>query len=75
MGHWVHHPIVREYSLSPDWDNRWRSGGNLEEVIDESHLSGYWQKKAIQTFCRDKRKRLKILKNIISNQFEIMQVE
>ena len=63
MGHWVQHPIVRQYSLSPDWDDRWRCGGNLEEVIDESHLSGDWQKKAIHTFCNDKEKRMDIFKN------------
>ena len=62
MGHWVQHPIVRQYSLSPDWDNRWRCGGNLEEVIDESHLSGAWQKKAIKVFCKDREKRLDLLK-------------
>jgi hypothetical protein len=28
-----------KYALSPDWDDRWRTGGTLEEVLDEAHLS------------------------------------
>ena len=28
-----------EYSLSPDWDDRWRTGGTVDEVIDEAHLT------------------------------------
>lgn len=27
-----------EYCLSSDWDNRWRTGGTLDEVIEEAHL-------------------------------------
>ena len=76
MGHWVQHPIVTQYSLAPDWDDRWRSGGNLEEIIDEAHLSKEWQMKAIQMFCSDKEKRMDVLRNtILQNQFESMKVE
>ena len=31
-------PIGETYSLSSDWDDRWRTGGTVEEVIDEAHL-------------------------------------
>ena len=61
MGNWIKNPLVKDYSLSPDWDNQWRFGGNLEEVIDESHLSSEWQKKAIYRFCNDKKKRADFL--------------
>ena len=27
MGDWASGPLVREYSLSSDWDDRWRTGG------------------------------------------------
>jgi transketolase len=27
-----------KYCLSSDWDNRWRTGGTLDEVIEEAHL-------------------------------------
>jgi len=38
MHDWAEGPLVREYSLSADWDDRWRTGGSLEEVIEEAHL-------------------------------------
>ena len=59
MGHWIKHSIVMEYSLSADWDNKWRHGGNLKEIIDESHLSRTWQLKAINRFIIERKNRLK----------------
>ena len=59
------HPLMKEYSLSPDWDNNWRFGGNLTEVIDESHLSSEWQMKAIQQFCKSKKERFEKLQNML----------
>ena len=38
MRDWVDGPIAEEYSLSSDWDNRWRTGGTVDEVMDEAHL-------------------------------------
>ena len=63
MQHWIKHPIVRKYSLSADWDNKWRSGGSLEEVIDEAHLSGEWQIKAINRLANERKNRLNEIHN------------
>ncbi|HET8587194.1 MAG TPA: transketolase, partial [Candidatus Limnocylindria bacterium] len=38
MRDWVDGPIAEEYSLSSDWDDRWRTGGTVEEVMREAHL-------------------------------------
>ena len=65
MKNWIKHPLVKKYSLSPDWDDKWRFGGNLTEVIDEAHLSSSWQLKAIEKFVNDRLTRLNILKNMI----------
>ena len=65
MRNWIKNPLVKKYSLSPDWDNKWRFGGNLEEVIDEAHLSSNWQIKAINRFTSDRNNRLETLKNMI----------
>lgn len=35
---WLATKKCAEYSMSSDWDNRWRTGGTLEEVIKEAHL-------------------------------------
>jgi hypothetical protein len=38
MREWAGGPLAREYSLSSDWDDRWRTGGSVAEVIEEAHL-------------------------------------
>ena len=38
MRHWIGGPVARDYSLTSDWDDRWRTGGTVDEVIDEAHL-------------------------------------
>ena len=76
MSHWVQHPIVKEYSLSADWDNNWRAGGNLEEVIEEAHLSKEWQLQAINRFAGDRQFRLKQLQMVIpQNIMEKLEIE
>ncbi|RMF09172.1 MAG: transketolase [Candidatus Neomarinimicrobiota bacterium] len=62
MAHWIAHPLVAEYSLSSDWDNRWRSGGSLEEVVDDAHLSPRWVEAGIERFARERNQRLARLK-------------
>jgi transketolase len=39
MRDWVTHRIADEYAMSPDFDNRWRTGGSPAEVYEEAHLS------------------------------------
>ncbi len=65
MGSWMRHPIVKEYSISSDWDNRWRSGGTLDDVIEEAHLSADWQWKGIQKFAADRSVRMDAIRNAI----------
>ena len=31
-------PMVKKYSMSPDFDNRWITGGSLDQIIEESQL-------------------------------------
>lgn len=40
------------------WDNRWRTGGTLEEVIEEARLSPNWILQGIVRFVRDRDARL-----------------
>jgi len=65
MDEWIHHPIIKEYSLSPDFDNRWRTGGTLEEILNESHLSEKFQWEAIRKFAKDREKRKEIIQSQI----------
>ncbi len=38
MSPWHDNPDIEHVSLVPDWDDRWRTGGALEEVAAEAHL-------------------------------------
>ncbi len=61
------HPSVgEEYALSSDWDDRWRTGGSLEEVMEEAHLSGQWIVKGIERFVRDRSRRLGRLRSALA---------
>ena len=58
MHDWLFTKTAEEYSLSSDWDNRWRTGGTVDEVLEEAHLSPPWLLKGIERFVADREKRL-----------------
>jgi transketolase len=58
MHDWLFSKISEDYALSADWDNRWRTGGTLPEVIDEAHLSPQWILEGIERFVQDREERL-----------------
>jgi transketolase len=57
MNDWVEGAIARDYSLSADWDDRWRTGGTLEEVMDEAHLTEPYILDGIERFVRERASR------------------
>ena len=59
MHDWLFNKVAEEYALSADWDNRWRTGGTLEDVIEEAHLSPKWILEGIERFVSDRDDRLK----------------
>ncbi|WP_319560485.1 hypothetical protein [Marispirochaeta sp.] len=62
---WIFSKFSEEYALSPDWDNNWRSGGSLDEVLDEAHLSPGHIVDGIERFVRDRDKRLGALRKAL----------
>jgi len=54
MHDWMFNPKTYQYAMSADWDNRWRTGGTLDEVIDEAHLSPDWLFKGISRFVKER---------------------
>ena len=38
MRDWIAHKVSEEFAMSPDWDNRWRTGGSVEELKREAHI-------------------------------------
>ncbi|HHY46392.1 MAG TPA: transketolase [Firmicutes bacterium] len=50
MHNWLYDKKAEEYTLSSDWDNRWRTGGTVDEVLEEAHLTPEWLLKGIKRF-------------------------
>jgi transketolase len=65
MRDWTDGPITREYSLSADWDDRWRTGGTVDEVMDEAHLSSQHILAAIQRFVNERDDRRARLSRVV----------
>ena len=63
MRDWADDPQVREYSLSSDWDDRWRTGGSVAEVIEEAHLDGAHILAALDRFAAQRPDRLRQLRD------------
>ena len=61
MNDWAEGSIVREYSLSADWDDTWRTGGTVDEVIDEAHLAPEHIVSAIERFVTERPRRLEMM--------------
>ena len=58
MHDWLFNKVAEAYALSSDWDDRWRTGGTLDEVIEEAHLSPSWVLAGIERFVRAREERL-----------------
>lgn len=66
MSDWIDHPIVAEYTLSSDWDDRWRTGGSVEEVVAEAHLDPDHLLAGIERFVKDRDERLARLREMVA---------
>ncbi len=62
---WVANPVVAEYSLTSDWDDRWRTGGTVDEVMEEAHLSQEHILRGIERFVRERESRIRTLREAV----------
>lgn len=65
MRDWVDGPLAAEYSMGADWDDRWRTGGSVDEVMDEAHLTTAHILEGIERFVRDRDSRLQRLHDLL----------
>lgn len=65
MREWVDGPIAEEYSLSSDFDDRWRTGGSVDEVMREAHLDQEHIIEAIERYANDREARHSRLREIL----------
>ena len=61
MHDWLAHKVAEQYAMTSDWDNRWRTGGSVEEVKVEAHLDPEHLMEGIRRFAADRRQRLAAL--------------
>jgi transketolase len=66
MHDFVTGPIGETYSLSSDWDHRWRTGGTVEEVIDEAHLGPQHIVEGIRRYVTDRDARHSRLRSLVA---------
>lgn len=64
---WIFNPLADEYAMTSDWDDQWRSGGNLDDVIDEAHLTPDWLLRGIERFVADRASRLQRIRAMIDS--------
>ncbi len=66
MRDWASGPVVEDYSLGADWDDRWRTGGSVDEVIEEAHLDAGHILEAIERFVRERPRRLERVRSALA---------
>jgi transketolase len=62
MRDWVFNPLADEYAMVADWDDRWRTGGTLDDVIEEAHLDPPHLLAGIERFVNERDRRLAALR-------------
>ncbi|MBN1351347.1 transketolase [candidate division KSB1 bacterium] len=62
MHDWIAHKLSEEYAMSSDWDDTWRTGGSVEELCEEAHISPEWLLRGIETFVKERKQRLQRIK-------------
>ena len=67
MREWADGPLTREYSLSSDWDDRWRTGGSVAEVIEEAHLDEAHILAALERFAASRPERLRRMRELLDS--------
>jgi transketolase len=65
MRDWIENPVVAEYSLTSDWDDRWRTGGTVDEVVAEAHLSPQHLLAGIERFVAERKDRLARIRDAV----------
>lgn len=66
MHDWLSCKVAEEYAMSSDWDNKWRTGGSVDELCEEAHISPTWLFKGIEKFAKDRKSRLERMKNMLN---------
>jgi transketolase len=67
MHDWIPHKLAERYCLTPDHDNRWRTGGSVEEIVKESGLDPESVWTGIERFARERETRRAELRALLQD--------
>jgi transketolase len=62
MHDWLSSKVAEKYAMSSDWDDRWRTGGNVEELKQEAHIDPTSLEAGIRKFAAERSQRLAALR-------------
>ncbi len=65
MHDWAFNPLADEYALASDKDDRWRTGGAIDEVLDEAQLSPRHIAEGVVRFALARPQRLARLRGML----------
>ncbi|HEX5133150.1 MAG TPA: transketolase [Candidatus Krumholzibacteria bacterium] len=65
MMDWADVGVTGEYWMGSDFDNRWRTGGSVDEVLEEAHLTPQWILEGIRRFAKERDQRLKKTRDLL----------
>ena len=70
MRDWLFNKTAEDYAMSADWDDRWRTGGTVDEVIEQAHLSPGWVLQGIERFVTERAERLSRMRSDIDTALQ-----
>lgn len=65
MQNWIPHAVAADYAITPDHDDRWRTGGSVEQIVAESHLDPEHIKEGVLRFLRERRQRHERMRELL----------
>jgi transketolase len=70
MQNWIPHAVSAGYALTPDHDDRWRTGGSVDQIVAESHLDPESQQAAITRFVEAREERHARMRELLGGMAE-----
>lgn len=61
MGPWTAHQTALQYAMCSDHDDRWRTGGSVDEIVREARLDPEHIASGIEKFVSDRKQRLQTI--------------
>lgn len=67
VSNWIPHAVAADYCMSPDHDDRWRTGGSVSQIVGESRLDAASQRAGIQRFVDERAQRHERLRAMLGD--------